>query len=715
VNDFNSILALIPVCNAAATLAQVIQTIQNAGLQRIRVIDTGSTDQTVAIAQACGVEVVCASQSDPRNPDRQELQNISDDIEWVFVCDGGGRDDLSQLPEFLHLRGYYDLVFGDRTGAGQSSRTWQQRWGNALVTHLIHLGWGYAYHDLGGMRLIRRTALEQMSPLPWAGHWSLEMRVRAIEQRLRICEIPLGSQSYSPNTTATTHALTHPWPLVDSLKHGVGVLIILTRLYGQHLYRWYRGDRHTSDPFKVPFSLGLGVFLLALGAALIVPYGDFRDPSHLLPFWRGITCMSLGFMLVRQVRSLSPGWFWGVTIFLRLLLLPMAPGDDIWRYLWEGYVQTLGFNPYELPPASPDLVFYQTEWWDNISQPHELAIYPPLTQLGFHLLAMVSPATSLFKLSFILADILICWLLSRRYGYPATLLYAWNPLVLYVFAGGGHYDSWFILPLVAAWLLFDPADHTSPTRHIPSALNVLLDSKYGYHIRWFGSALLVGISVAVEWAAFPIVVFLSWQAWRHRGLKLALPVGLLGILPGLISSVSFCGTATCHLTPILTVQGMEQSGAAFLPSLWHRLGASAPPLTGLYWLLLGLAVIWLLQRFQRFQEFAEGYLIIVLMVSPVIHAWNFTWLLPFAVASRNLGTQLVSFSAFVYFLLPHRQALGNSDWGFQPVEWMILWMPFLGGLGWSLWRSQLRSPQLQPPVNSSPHRPLQASQHRADR
>src|SRR5437773_10517358 len=37
--------------------------------------------------------------------------------------------------------------------------------------------------------------------------------------------------------------------------------------------------------------------------------------------------------------------FWSVAIGLRLIAMPLAPGDDLWRYQWEGKIQRAGFNP----------------------------------------------------------------------------------------------------------------------------------------------------------------------------------------------------------------------------------------------------------------------------------------------------------------------------------------------------------------------------------
>lgn len=82
-------------------------------------------------------------------------------------------------------------------------------------------------------------------------------------------------------------------------------------------------------------------------------------------------------------------------------------------------------------------------------------------------------------------------------------------------------------------------------------------------------------------------------------------------------------------------------------------------------------------------RFTEGYLVGLLLLSPIVHGWYFTWLVPFAVATRNWGTRLVSLSAFVYFALPHRIALGDSSWFLTGTERWSLWLPFILGLLWT--------------------------------
>ena len=82
--------------------------------------------------------------------------------------------------------------------------------------------------------------------------------------------------------------------------------------------------------------------------------------------------------------------------------------------------------------------------------------------------------------------------------------------------------------------------------------------------------------------------------------------------------------------------------------------------------------------------FAWRYLLALLLLSPVVHAWYFIWLMPFAVPSQNWGARLVSLSAFVYFVLPSRV----PDWQLTTPERLLLWLPLLLGLLLSQWAEQ---------------------------
>ncbi|WP_204106038.1 MULTISPECIES: glycosyltransferase family 2 protein [Spirulina sp. CCY15215] len=648
----NKILVIIPVCNEEATIAAVIEDLQAIGLSRIRVVDNGSRDRSAAIAQSTGAEVIYEPISGYGCACWRGLQDIPPEIEWILFCDGDGSDAIAQLPQFFARCDRHDFILGDRgaTAQGRENLTSVQRFGNRLATFLIQLGWGYSYQDLGPLRLMRRSALEALKMQDRGFGWTVEMQVKAVEQQLHICEIPVH---YYPRQGGRSKI---SGTIAGSLQAGTIILSTLGNLYFQ------RNLKRFTPPHFI--FLWASVLLLAIGTIFILPYGDFRQVEAVPKFWGGIAVMSVGFVLSWRLRSLKATWFWGVAIALRLLLLFMYPGDDIWRYLWEGYLQNLGFSPYDLPPEAAELIPYRTDWWELINLKHFSAIYPPITQFGFRILASISPSVILFKFSFIISDLLICGLLSRKFGYVQTIVYAWNPLILYSFAGGGHYDSWFILPLVAAWLLFDANANNK---------------------NYLGTALLLGVSIAIKWTSLPILGFLLWQALKREGIQKAIAVLACGFLPLIIAGIPFCFGDRCPILPYSAGNSdfvIHGRSADFLPYFLQKWGF---PLTdnsslALPLLAIGLIMLW---RIKSFRNFTETYFFILFIFSPIIHAWYFSWLVPFAVASRNLGTKLISMTVFIYFILQYRAALGIYDWWMNESARLFLWLPFVGGWCWS--------------------------------
>lgn len=404
--------------------------------------------------------------------------------------------------------------------------------------------------------------------------------------------------------------------------------------------------------------------LLLIGGALMMrPHGDLFDPANLQPFWLAAAVMGAGFALSWSLAALPRALFWAVAVLTRLALLGMEPGDDIWRYLWEGRIQLQGFSPYELPPDAAALEGLRTPWWPQINHPGTTAIYPPLAQLLFRLHAAVAQQALLFKLSFTAADLAICGLLAARFGAARTALYAWNPLVIYGISGGGHYDSWFLLPLVAAWLLSERTPGPQGAR------------------AQAGVDLLLGLSVALKWITVPLLIQRAWSRWRQtRRPGPPLATILVGLAPLLLGASLFCGLRSCPLVPTGSSFVRHGRSAEWLPHWIGRLWPWTLQTNAVHGFLLLLVVGVLLAGRARLGVFAWRYLLALLLLSPVVHAWYFIWLMPFAVPSQNWGARLVSLSAFVYFVLPTRL----PDWQLTTPERLLLWLPLLLGLLLSL-------------------------------
>ncbi|MEM7796544.1 MAG: glycosyltransferase family 2 protein, partial [Cyanobacteria bacterium P01_C01_bin.118] len=226
-------IVIIPALNEAATIGNVVKTLRDQGLTHIRVVDNGSIDGTSPVAAQAGAEVVQEPIKGYGQACWRGLQSIPNTIEWILFCDADGSDDLSQLPELFARRHSHDLVLGNRRGttAGRKQLSPVQNFGNWLSGSLIALGWGHRFQDLGPLRLIRRTALDQIGMRDRNFGWTVEMQARAVECGLRICEIPVnylprqGGQSKISGT------------LSGSFKAGTIILTTLTTLYWQTLWR----------------------------------------------------------------------------------------------------------------------------------------------------------------------------------------------------------------------------------------------------------------------------------------------------------------------------------------------------------------------------------------------------------------------------------------------------------------------------------------------
>ena len=690
-----NVVVIIPALNEEETVADVICGLQQQGLYNICVVDNGSCDRTLLIAAKQGATVV----KEPRQGYGQAcwtgLQTpAAQAAEWILFCDGDGSDDLSQLPELLRMREKYDFVLGNRRGtlAGRQLLTYAQNFGNWLATRLIRFGWGYAYEDLGPLRLIRKESLDGFAMRDRGFGWTVEMQTKAaaqaVERGLRICERPVN---YLPRQGGRSKIAG---TIRGSGKAGQVILTTLARLYLQKIGQMTGAialwEKAISVSQQTLFQRGLLCvvsFLFLTGSILAAPHGDFlNDPQAVPLFWRGMSLMGVGFVGAWCLRKVGGLWFWGIAIAPRLILLSMYPGDDIWRYIWEGHIQILGFNPYLLAPDVAVLAPFRFDWWSQINHPDLAAIYPPITQLCFRLLAAISPSVLLFKSAFVAADLCICGLLSRRFGYRATLLYAWNPLVMYSFAGGGHYDSWFLLPLVVAWLGwesphpkslslrerdFESGSLTLRERARVRDAKILTDRKSL-------SALALGASIGIKWMSLPLLGLFAWRSrWRWWIVVL-----LLGSLPMAIASFPFCQLhpLSCPVVPLSSPFVIYGRSAALIPQFVAMMWPASVKANWIYALPLMGVILWNFRRSVSISQFMGRYFVTLMLLSPIIHAWYFTWLMPFAVASQSWGARLVSLSVFVYFALPYGLAVGIEDWRLNALQYGLLWVPFVIGL-----------------------------------
>ncbi len=401
------------------------------------------------------------------------------------------------------------------------------------------------------------------------------------------------------------------------------------------------------------------------------PFGDFRDPTVLPPFLAGAMVMSIAFLLALRFPPSQHFWFWAPPIAARLILLTMAPGDDIFRYIWEGSIQLSGHSPYCLAPDHPTLAPLRDNFiWPQVGHPSVTAIYPPLTELFFRAVAAVSPSVLAMKTAITVFDLLACALLYRQFGSGSSL-YIWNPLVIYSFAGGGHYDSLFILSLAVAFHFWERGD---------SARNRLL------------ACLALGAGVALKWLSLPLLLWALWRTLQIDGLPRAAQTAAAAATPFAISFPLVAnGQWLCPLAPPTFAHSARSAEA--LPALLGALLPARHPLdSNVAYLLLffGLA-FFLLRRLRGIRTAAYASFAAALLTTPMFHAWYATWLLPAAAGLRRSAAAALSISSFAYFWLHVHIAEPGGAWRQSPLEKALLWGPFLGALLWDHLRERRRN------------------------
>ncbi|HEY8598497.1 MAG TPA: glycosyltransferase family 2 protein [Thermomicrobiales bacterium] len=192
------VAAVIPALNEAPAIGRTVaglRALDGVALDRIIVVDNGSTDDTAAQARAAGAEVV---REDRRGYGQACLAGVlaADDVDLILLLDGDAADDPTDIPRVLAplLHGEVDLVVGSRTLGSREAgaMTPQQIIGNALVARIMWWRYGIRVTDLGPLRAIRRADLLALAPRELTYGWSVEMMVKAALAGYRFREVPVS-------------------------------------------------------------------------------------------------------------------------------------------------------------------------------------------------------------------------------------------------------------------------------------------------------------------------------------------------------------------------------------------------------------------------------------------------------------------------------------------------------------------------------------------
>lgn len=256
-------------------------------------------------------------------------------------------------------------------------------------------------------------------------------------------------------------------------------------------------------------------------------YGTLRDGRipetiawYLLAFFAYLAAI-----LWVEKRGISRRWLWGTAVTFRLLLLFTTPtlSDDVYRYLWDGYVAHQGISPYAYAINAPELDYLDNPVRGQANNAWMASPYLPSAQFVFWGITAVFPLRPLFlQISMTLFDLAAAFLIARLLALASLpshrlILYLWNPLVIVEVAHSAHLDAWMVfLTLLAVY--FALKHPPLPITNYPLSIT---NSKYLSPL-FLALAALTKIIPAL----LAPVLFWRWN-WRQRIFLGLLTVGLL--------------------------------------------------------------------------------------------------------------------------------------------------------------------------------------------
>ena len=320
---------------------------------------------------------------------------------------------------------------------------------------------------------------------------------------------------------------------------------------------------------------------------------------------------------------------------IAILFYPPYLSDDIYRYIWDGRVQSAGINPYRYVPANESLAKLRDDKiYPNINRrDYARTIYPPVAEGTFFLTTRFSESVTWMKAIMVGCEAITVWaviqlLSSFGFARQRVLIYAWHPLAVWELAGSGHLDALAIAFLALALLVH--------RKHQETLTGFLLACATG--VKLFPVVLFPAFYRRWSWRmplAFVVTILIAYLPYTSVG-----PVGVLGFLPGYASE-----------------RGMVSGEQFFLLTVARRLfSVHVPAFAYLIFsvAVLGILSFWFLRNEGKGDvRYVRNCLIIssafVFLLAPHF-AWYFCWLILFLCFIPSISVLYLTAASFLLYL-----------------------------------------------------------------
>ena len=382
---------------------------------------------------------------------------------------------------------------------------------------------------------------------------------------------------------------------------------------------------------------GLGAILLVTLFICSRNFNRIGDSAFLVP----LAVAGIAYLLaIREFFSTSkfPKHIVVIGLVLAALwhlqFLGVTPGqdDDIHRYVWDGRLQRLGYDPYLVVPSDPAFSALHTSETRTLNNPDVPSPYPAGAELFFRAITAIHESTFALKVAFVVCDfgivlVLLDILRRSRQGMHWVLAFAWHPLLATEVAGSGHIDIIGVLLLLVSF--------------------AALDRRYRAI-----AAVALGLSVAVK--LLPIVLLpLYWKRVRLRD----------GILATIVVGILYVPFLKGGWIPIGSL-GTYVKNFRFNDPLFATLErVAAPQFVAGFAVVVGFLIAIAIRLRSKSPSLSSGAFVWPmagsLLCAPVVYPWYLLWMLPFLRSPSTVPIIIWTVSIIPTYVVWHLRTLGG--------------------------------------------------------
>jgi alpha-1,6-mannosyltransferase len=390
-------------------------------------------------------------------------------------------------------------------------------------------------------------------------------------------------------------------------------------------------------------------FLILVGLAFVLCiWTYFRLPIGT----RQTTWVVLGFALLFR---------------LTLLIAPPHQSEDVYRYLWDARVSSLGISPYVYPPNARELEKIRDDLiYPMINSKPYITAYPPVSQVFFRIsFVLFGPSLVAMKAVFFIFEflaILVLWrlLILWKQSIQPLLLMAWHPFFIFEFSSSGHSDSVMMFLILLsiyllsrgrkAWAMVSYAGAVLAKLH-PALWFPLFLRRTGWKPAIAGIAAGFGL----------VLLYFNVGSWLHYLRSLSLYFRLFEFNASIHYLIRFIGKL-----------GFNES--------WDKL---IGPYLGAVLFLITVLIVWKFPLRDARDLLHAGFWLMTadLCLTTTVHPWYISWaalalpIFPYAFMTYWTGACFLSYLAYSYHPV------------YEPAWVLILeYIPVYGLMGWEIWR-----------------------------